>query len=548
MCNTYYPTGYDIVGLLLYVFLQIIVFFAYYQEYEWEDGLDPFKDIGIALGHVTHIVAALHLLPVLRNSPLWLLLGKQNIQLSHNYVVGWHILNGWIILFFVTIHMLSFWLDWLSKGEVLLTNTSTTKTNMWVYSALNSENCWEEYGPCLGEIAWLSSVLLLLFALNPVRRACYYLFLYTHWVFFLTFFIFGGLHDPQLIYWCIPEFVLYLGDWFLRGYRVQKIKLVPYHQHNNTGNEDKIDRKIDRFTIKSVNSKFLYPGNISGKFVYLCVPSVSKREWHPFSLCAGSVKKGVADVIIRPHGTKSWTALVLKAAETNGTLQGLTSGMYGSVHSMTSSVVVFIAGGVGFTAIEPMIKHAVMSWVHMSDDRPMLLREIVIIWCVRKEEDLQWFQESLEKYMRNCNGIACTIKLTIQLFVTEKKISSSSSNSFENCGVGMGSDARGEKGVEMNSHPMVEVAGVAVGAAVGAAVQMPTRTNDTNDTRNMLPIIRRRPIIEKQLKAICSRCSEAEYIDIFVCGPSGMRQAVLKAAAASTTGPTMLVHDESFAL
>ena len=534
LCNTYFPTNSDLLFLLLYFLLHVIVFFCYYQEYDWENGKDTLKDVGLALGHCTHVAAALHLLPVMRNSPLWLLLGKTNINLSHNYVVGWHMFNGYIILFFVTIHMFSFHLDWIIKGDQLLTNTSTSTTNIWVYNALTNEECWEEYGACLGELAWLSSVFLLLFALGPIRRACYYVFLYTHWIFFLTFFIFGGLHDPQLIWWCLPEFILYLIDWFCRGYRITEVKLVPYL--SATPVKDQL-HAVDRFKIKRAKNanqtaSLLFSGNISGKFVYLNVPSVSKREWHPFSLCAGSSKKGTADVIIRPHGNGSWTDLVLRSASVgteSNTLLAYSSGMYGSITTMTSSTVVFIAGGVGFTALAPMIKHAVMGWETMHCDRPIFLREIIIVWAVRKEEDLNWFQKDLNKYQQHHGSL----KLSIHLFVTggsddgkKHEIKSTSAIS-----VGMSNKCDDK---DDSTH--------AAAVQIGSALSMPN-----NKKVRAIHIAKRRPDLKDMLEEVCKRSTES-WMDVFVCGPAGMRKSVLVAAAASTTGPTMLIHDETFEL
>ena len=156
LCGRFYPTTGDLYALFLYLFLHAAVFAAYYRSYDWENGgeymtEDILKDIGIALGHNTHVAAALHLLPVLRNSPFWWLLRRGvGMQLSHNYVVGWHMLNGWVIFLFVTLHMVSFWADWIGKGEAMVNLTEgggggpPVQVNMWVHQSLTNAECWEE--------------------------------------------------------------------------------------------------------------------------------------------------------------------------------------------------------------------------------------------------------------------------------------------------------------------------------------------------------------------------------------------------------------------
>ena len=96
-------------------------------------------------------------------------------------------------------------------------------------------------------------------------------------LFFLAFFIFGSLHDPQLLFWCIPSFVLYLADWSLRWYRITEVKLVPHfpddggHGGNNNGDGDgggdgegghgrgnvaPLPHVVSRFTVKGMFIKY----------------------------------------------------------------------------------------------------------------------------------------------------------------------------------------------------------------------------------------------------------------------------------------------------
>jgi predicted ferric reductase len=91
---------------------------------------------------------------------------------------------------------------------------------------------------------------------------------------------------------------------------------------------------------------------ISNSYILLTVIflllAVSKREWHPFSLCNGT-KKGSADVIVRSHGKDSWTGRLVQLAG-GAPIRAYTSGTYGSVPCMAASdVAVYIAGGTSIT-------------------------------------------------------------------------------------------------------------------------------------------------------------------------------------------------------
>ena len=412
-CPLQFPTLGDILALLLYSVLHIIVFGVYFQEYEWPPNSrkDTLMDVGVTIGHNMHVAAALHLLPVLRNSPIFYLC-KRVVGapvMSHNYQVGWHVINGYLIATLVTLHMLSFWFDWIERGTEIMnvtmssstssnteiinrpnlqdegvdgvggglgtdsTSSAPTLVNIFLHNSFTSKSCWEEYGACLGEISWLSLFLLVLLSQGCVRRSCYYVFLYTHWLFFLMFYIFGCLHDPELLLWMIPSFILYFCDWLLRLGRITEIKLVEKrgeHSNNNNNNNNNNDNNYKNnnsststangrsvqssgecatYRVKKMSttgSKLLFPNDVSGMFIYLNVPSVSKREYHPFSLCKGT-HKGTAEIIVRSHGKGSWTGnVLLEGASRVGPIPAYCSGTYGSVPhiGLNSAIAVFVAG------------------------------------------------------------------------------------------------------------------------------------------------------------------------------------------------------------
>ena len=354
--------------------------------------------------------------------------------------------------------------------------------------------------------------------------------------------MFGGLHDIQLIHWMIPSFFLYGVDWFLRGYRIREVRIVPYH--NARG-----DVVPGRFTVKVAPDKTgrkreLLPGDVGGLFVYLNVPSVSRREWHPFSLCAAahSRKGNRADIIVRPHGPESWTARVLRAAGGDRSLKAYSSGTYGASDlGLSSSTVVFVAGGVGITALEPLLKRVVLSTKESAfvgtAGAATVIRQVVLIWAVREEEDLSWFASDLSSYQEASGE---TVSFEARLFVTHSLSTAHASVHAAASAVGL--DVQSVELAEIGQQAALRVPQKEEDGGAERISAMAGRPRVVAKTRTM----RGRPDLAAELGRICSECTEA-HVDVFVCGPSSMRISVLEAAV-SQPRPIMLVHDETFEL
>jgi hypothetical protein len=304
-CPVKYPTLGDLLFIFLYGLLHIVIFACYFKEYTWEGGRkDVLMDIGVAVGHNMHVAGALHLTPVLRNSPIFFMLKKAGAPImSHNYQVGWHIINGYLIFFLVTLHMFSFWADWIERGTEIMNITTVaedarveankdtenvnrpnlnngenevygtpTSVNVFLHNSFFSTSCFDEYGACLGEIAWLSVFLLVLLSQGCVRRSCYYLFLYTHGLFFVVFFIFACLHDPELLAWMVPSWVLYFIDWLARWKRMKEVKLIAKNDGSGGGGGE-VGECAVYYVKNNQQYPLLFDSDVSGLFVYLNVPS-----------------------------------------------------------------------------------------------------------------------------------------------------------------------------------------------------------------------------------------------------------------------------------
>ena len=179
------------------------------------------------------------------------------------------------------------------------------------------------------------------------------------------------------------------------------------------------------------------------------------------------------------------------------------------------------------------------------------VKKVVLIWAVREERDLDWFLEDIrEKWLTSSN-----VEFVVKLFVTGE---SDGMLAAVGGGSGGGANAK-EVGVEMvgakNNGGKGKEGGNAGGVAIAVGVPMNVGGGGDGGVNRG-----RRPHVGSELKLIQEECASlgggADHVDVFVCGPSGMRNAVLEAAAfsccsvlgKSSTLPALYIHDETFEL
>ncbi|KAE9285616.1 hypothetical protein PF008_g26872 [Phytophthora fragariae] len=241
-----------------------------------------------------------------------------------------------------------------------------------------------------GTIMFVCMVLLFSMSLNFIRRRFFELFLRVHWVLFLVVFIVGMAHGAALALVGIVPWIIDL--LFRLVYRTRIYKQGTLFKKKNADNAN-VDS--NRYVLNAGNGMGVIardqvtvtalPGNITrvsfprvrkdtdevfefeaGQYAFLCIPSISRLEWHPFSI-SSSPHEDIAVFYIKSSG--DWTAKVLEAASrSNGASEApfdiLVDGPYGKVSvdidsPETYSHFVIFAGGIGMT---PM--RSIVNWLH----------------------------------------------------------------------------------------------------------------------------------------------------------------------------------------
>jgi hypothetical protein len=204
---------------------------------------------------------------------------------------------------------------------------------------------------------------------------------------------------------------------------------------------------------------------------------------------------------------------------------------------------------VGITALAPLVQSALLNG-GKGGGKVVQVKKVVLIWAVREERDLDWFLED----MRRKWPTSSDVEFVVKLFVTGH-----SDGMPAAVGGGGGGCGAKEVGVEMvvakNNGGKGKEGGGTGGVAIAVGVPMNMGGDGGGGVNRG-----RRPHVGNELKLIQEECASSgggvDHVDVFVCGPSGMRNAVLEAAAVSccsvlgksSTLPALYIHDETFEL
>eukprot|EP00644_Phytophthora_capsici_P006519 jgi/Phyca11/118706/e_gw1.36.172.1 len=198
--------------------------------------------------------------------------------------------------------------------------------------------------------AFFGLVLMYLLALGCIRRRFFELFIRVHWILFIAVVVCAVLHGATMV-------IVGVAPWIIDVlYRVVYRSRVYAHGSGCSRNRGVIAR--DQLSI-------------SGQYAFLCIPSISFFQWHPFTI-ASSPHEAMVTFYIKAVG--DWTTklltVALKREASAMRLDGpsmfnlLVDGPYGQMSiDLTSptvySHVVLFSGGIGMT---PM--RSIVNWLH----------------------------------------------------------------------------------------------------------------------------------------------------------------------------------------
>ncbi|RLN73666.1 hypothetical protein BBJ28_00006320 [Nothophytophthora sp. Chile5] len=248
--------------------------------------------------------------------------------------------------------------------------------------------------------AFFGLVLMYLLSLSFIRRRFFAAFVRVHWLLFIVVVVFAVLHGAGLVVigvapWAIDMLfrLVYRNRVYAHGSLFKSNMGVTAREQLSIcalpGNITRIQFSRIR---QDTGSAFEYQ---AGQYAFLCVPTISHLQWHPFTI-SSSPHEAMVTFHIKALG--DWTTKLLTAAlkreasamriEGASTFDILVDGPYGSVSvdmetPTTYSHFVLFSGGIGVT---PM--RSIVNWLHYEcyyRNRGIIPR-VHFVWSVRDVE------------------------------------------------------------------------------------------------------------------------------------------------------------------
>lgn len=228
-----------------------------------------------------------------------------------------------------------------------------------------------------------------------IKRFVYELFLFAHVAAFLIFIPSVFLHADGAWKFCLGGVVLWIADHTIRFARASNLAKLQDASLYCGGEVLKLSYVIDSGgnLCTMPNAKKLEPLlHGMGQHVYINVPSISKLQWHPYSISSAAEDEETTHHIkSRGPGTFSQRLINLASTEPLHKLQINIDGPYGVPLEYTRyEKIIFVAGGIGITNI-----HSSFKTLYVLAKAGLLpVTRVHLIWVAKNPSYFDMFQET----------------------------------------------------------------------------------------------------------------------------------------------------------
>ncbi|KAJ3258527.1 ferric/cupric-chelate reductase, partial [Borealophlyctis nickersoniae] len=370
-----------VLGALAIAAWKFTIFYKYY----FKNGVKPGKgqtwqrafwnSMTHVNGNPLDVMIGFTMLPISRHSPLATLLG-----VPFDGAIRIHRFMGYGTFAWAVFHASSFFTkianqDRNFKGALFNIGKSNLKFESW--------------RDCLGFIAFSCFVIGFIPSLPWIRRRHFNTFYVLHG-FMLLMIMFAILHSQSTFFFVIPGLILWSVDLTLRA----TAWFTPTHISSIT-HEPCGYLRLDITT----RTPFFYT---PAQYAFLSIPSISRVEYHPYSLCGRNGDSGLT-VLLDPAGKRDgeWTSKLAKtllaSADAAGTPKGAKTTLPASVGTKAH-----FEGPFGCLSFSPVEMDAVVCFVSGTGLAPALAvaravvdavvrvgevkrKQVVVYWSVRRE-------------------------------------------------------------------------------------------------------------------------------------------------------------------
>ena len=228
--------------------------------------------MGIVTGRAAAIYLGMMLLVISRRSVF-----SEWHSLDYTNTIAFHRVVGWWVVAMSLLHSLAFGVFYLERGgwrELLEACLPLARA----CSNPEDSSCWNTLGLVngFGVVATLFVTILALLSCERVRRAAYNLFYFTHLIASFVFMLFCSLHDFPMAILMFPGLSLYMKDRLMASRsRVSEPEVTAEILCRHGASS------VVLLTWRSEPDSQLMPGT---RWVYLNVKSISRLQWHPYSV------------------------------------------------------------------------------------------------------------------------------------------------------------------------------------------------------------------------------------------------------------------------
>ncbi|CAI9101898.1 OLC1v1000052C1 [Oldenlandia corymbosa var. corymbosa] len=352
-------------------------------ETVWQAKLDG---AGLRLGIVGNMCLVFLFFPVARGSSVLQIFG-----LTSEASIKYHIWLGHIAMALFTAHGMCYVILWAVTHQL---------SEMLKWAKTDVSNV-------AGEIALLAGLAMWATTFPRIRRKFFELFFYVHH-FYILFMLFFLLH-VGISYFCyvLPAFYLFLVDRYLRFLQSrQNVRLVSA-------------RILPSKTLELNFSKTRGLTYTPTSIMFLNVPSISKLQWHPFTIsssCALEPEK--LSVIIKGEG--SWTKKLHQVLSSPSSVENVAmsvEGPYGPISTdfLRHDLLVMVSGGSGITPFFSIIREL----IHTSETLKQKTPSVLLISSFKNSSDLTMLNLILP--IANTPTQISNLDLQIEAYVTREK-------------------------------------------------------------------------------------------------------------------------------
>jgi len=290
-------THFEIILAGLFLVVQVATYTTRWLkrfEVEYWENERVWYEVSKTFGKAAALTLVVLFLPVSKSCFWWRLL-----NFHFERVVIWHKWLAWFLVIIVILHA--------TTAIVPLVKTGQFKNCMWFNSNCQKPGGWENWrGEEISSIytyGWMAASVatpLVITSLPWFRRHKFELFYKTHVFLSIPFMIFIHLHFQAMIYYVAPGMAAYSLDklvWCCCARRSScKIGSVKETAPGFIRLEIACQRQFEE-----------------GQWVQICIPAISKLEWHPMSIASAP---GHSTITIDIKVVGDWTAkLAVLAAE-----------------------------------------------------------------------------------------------------------------------------------------------------------------------------------------------------------------------------------------